>query len=121
MTAASAAQVWGRDHFVDLSCFDSPEDFAQRGLGFYAVAGETIIGAAYSQLVCSRGIEVSLYVMPSHRERGIGTSLASHLVTHCLENRQVAHWDAANLESCRLARKLGYMPSGTYQAHYLNA
>lgn len=121
MDVKFAAQVWEQAHFVDLSYFDSPEDFAQRGLGFCAVWDEAIVGAAYSQLVCSRGIEVSLYVMPRHRERGLGTLLASHLVKRCLENGQEAHWDAANLESCRLARKLGYTPVGEYQAHYLSA
>jgi GNAT superfamily N-acetyltransferase len=121
MDAKFAASLWGQEHFVDLAYFDSPEDFEQRGLGFYAAVDEMIVGAAYSQLVCSRGIEVSLYVMPKHRERGLGTLLSSHLVKVCLENGQEAHWDAANLESCRLARKLGYLPDGTYQAHYLNA
>ncbi len=121
MDATCAARVWGPEHFIDLSCFDSPEDFEQRGLGFYAAANDTIAGAVYSQLVCSRGIEVSLYVVPRHRERGLGTLLSSHLVKACLENGQEAHWDAANLESCRLAHKLGYTPCGQYQAHYLNA
>jgi GNAT superfamily N-acetyltransferase len=121
MDAKFAEQLWGQEHFVDLSYFDSPEDFAQRGLGFYAVLDETVGGAAYSQLVCSRGIEVSLYVMPKHRERGLGTLLAAHLVKQCLESGQEAHWDAANLESCRLAKKLGYTATGEYQAHYLSA
>lgn len=121
MDALLAAQVWGQEHFIDLSYFDSPEDFEQRGLGFYVAMDGAIVGAAYSQLVCSRGIEVSLYVAPRQRERGLGTLLASHLVKTCLENGQAAHWDAANLESCRLAQKLGYTPCGQYQAHYLNA
>lgn len=121
MDTKFAAQLWGQEHFVDLSYFDAPEDFEQRGLGFYAAVDDTVVGAAYSQLVCSRGSEVSLYVMPKHRERGLGTVLSSHLVKACLENGQEAHWDAANLESCRLAKKLGYTPCGEYQAHYLNA
>lgn len=121
MDATFAARVWGQEHFIDLSYFDSPEDFEQRGLGFYAAVDDTVVGTAHSQLVCNRGIEVSLYVMPKHRERGLGTLLSSHLVKACLENGQEAHWDAANLESCRLAQKLGYTPSGAYQAHYLSA
>lgn len=121
MDAAFAARVWEQEHFVDLSYFDSPEDFEQRGLGFYAAVDDVVVGAAYSQLVCSRGVEVSLYVAPKHRERGLGTQLAAHLVKQCLEHGLEAHWDAANLESCRLAKKLGYTPAGEYQAHYLNA
>ncbi len=121
MDTMIAAQLWEQEHFRALACFDSPEDFAQRGLGFYATVNDLLVGAAYSQLVCSHGIEVSVYVAPQQRERGLGTLLASHLVKACLESGRDAHWDAANLESCRLAQKLGYTFSGTYQAHYLSA
>jgi GNAT superfamily N-acetyltransferase len=120
MDTRFAAQFWGQEHIIDWSGFDSPEDFGQRGLGFYAALEDAIIGAAYTQLVCSRGIEVSVYVMPRQRERGLGTLLSGHLVKACLERGQAAHWDAANLESSRLAQKLGYIPCGQYQAHYLD-
>jgi GNAT superfamily N-acetyltransferase len=120
MDAKFAAQRWGQEHSIDLSCFDSPNDFEQRGLGFYATLDDGCLGGAYSQLVCSRGIEISVYVMPQHRARGLGTLLASSLVKRCLEIGHAAHWDAANVESCRLAKKLGYVPNGIYQAYYLN-
>ena len=119
MDSDFSTQLWGQEHFVDLSYFDSPEDFCQRGIGFYLTLHHTVVGAAYSQLVCSHGIEVSLFVLPEYRRQGIATVLASRLVKWCLENRQTAHWDAANQESCQLAKKLGYLPTGTYQAYYL--
>jgi GNAT superfamily N-acetyltransferase len=111
--------LWGRDHFVDLAPFDSCEDFLHRGVGFYVKNYDRIVGAAYSSLVCSRGIEVSLFVIEDYRRQGIGTLLASRLLTWCLENNAVPNWDAANPESCHLAEKLGYLPTGVYQAFYL--
>jgi GNAT superfamily N-acetyltransferase len=121
MDLSFAAQLWGQDHFVDLSDFDSAEDFVQRGIGFYLEKRGTVVGAAYSSLVCSRGIEVSLFVMEDYRRQGIATILASRLLKWCIENNAEANWDAANLESCRLAEKLGYIPTGEYQAYYLIA
>jgi len=121
MDLSFAAQLWGQDHFVDLSDFDSAEDFVQRGIGFYLETRGTVVGAAYSSLVCSRGIEVSLFVMEDYRRQGIATILASRLLKWCIENNAEANWDAANLESCRLAGKLGYVPTGEYQAYYLKA
>jgi GNAT superfamily N-acetyltransferase len=106
------------EHFVDLSAFDSAEDFAARGVGFCLRIGERVVAAAYSSLVCSKGIEVSIFVEPKHRERGIATALGSKLVLHCLERGLEPHWDAANAESCKLAEKLGYRRSGTYTAYY---
>jgi GNAT superfamily N-acetyltransferase len=103
---------------VDLSAFDSAEDFVARGVGFCLPMDETIVAAAYSSLVCSRGIEVSIFVEPRYRERGVATALASRLALACLERGWEPHWDAANLESCKLAEKLGYRRSGTYTAYY---
>jgi len=118
MDLSFAAHLWGQDHFVDLSMFDTAEDFVQRGIGFYLQKHGTFVGAAYSSLVCSRGIEISLFVSEKYRRQGIATILASRLLTWCLENNAEANWDAANLESCKLAEKLGYIQTGTYQAYY---
>jgi GNAT superfamily N-acetyltransferase len=114
-----AAQLWGQDHFIDLSVFDSVEDFVQRGIGFYLEKRSRIVGAAYSSLVCSKGIEVSLFVLEDYRRQGVATILASRLLKWCLENNAEAHWDAANPQSCKLAEKLGYIQTGEYQAYYL--
>jgi GNAT superfamily N-acetyltransferase len=120
MGAAVAAAV--RDdpeHWLDLSGFDSGEDFMERGCGFFLEDENEMIGAAWSSLVCSKGIEVSIYVMPAHRTRGVATALTSGLLTHCLERGVDPHWDAANPESCTLAEKLGYVYTGSYDAYVL--
>jgi GNAT superfamily N-acetyltransferase len=119
MDASFAARVWGQDHVVDLSTYESPEDFGRRGIGFYVEEGGKILGATFASLVSARGIEVSLYVLPDYRRQGIGTLVASRLLLSCLESGRDPHWDAANPESCRLAERLGYAPAGTYVAHYL--
>jgi GNAT superfamily N-acetyltransferase len=116
-----ATQVWGQDLFLDISDFESSSDFIERGIGYYVAKGSQIIGAAYSSLVCSQGIEVSIFVAEDYRRQGMATVLAAHLLKWCLENNMDPHWDAANLESCVLAEKLGYLPKGKYQACYLKA
>jgi GNAT superfamily N-acetyltransferase len=120
MDIALLEKVWGRDHFIDISDFDSPSDFLERGIGYYAENNGEVIGAAYSSLVCNQGIEISLFVSEDHRRRGVATALSANLIRRCLENNMDAHWDAANPESCRLAEKLGYVPAGKYEAYYLS-
>jgi GNAT superfamily N-acetyltransferase len=109
----------GKDHFIDVSDFESPADFEKRGIGFYIEEDGEIIGAAYSSLVCSTGIEVSLFVEEEYRLQGVATVLSANLIRWCLEHNMDAHWDAANPESCKLAEKLGYLPAGSYSAYYL--
>lgn len=114
-------RTWGQEHFIDVPDFESPIDFMERGIGFYVERNSEIIGAAYSSLVCSTGIEVSLFVEESYRRKGVATALSAHLLQWCLQNNMDAHWDAANIESCNLAEKMGYTPAGSYKAYYLSA
>lgn len=112
-------EIWNQKHIVDLSTFDSSQDFQERGIGYYIEHGGSITGAAYSSLVCTRGIEVSVFVREGFRRHGVATALASYLLLHCKDQGLEANWDAANPESCKLALKLGYVPKGSYQAYYL--
>jgi len=114
-----AQEFWGQEHFIDLSDYDSPADFIQRGIGYTFSQQNNVVGAAYASLVCSRGIEVSIFVEDNYRRQGLATALASHLLGWCLEHNLEPHWDAANPESCSLAMKLGYKALGSYEAHYL--
>lgn len=114
-----AEAVWGREHYVDLSTYDSAHDFVQRGVGYIVPGDGSPLGAAFASLVCSRGIEISIYVEEQHRQQGMATALASELLLWCLQRNLEPHWDAANPESCKLALKLGYSPAGSYLAYYL--
>jgi GNAT superfamily N-acetyltransferase len=106
------------DTYFEISDFDSIQDFIQRGLGFAAMDGEAVMGVAYSSLVCSTGIEVSIYVEEPYRQKGIATALGSKLVLECLRQNLRPNWDAANPESCKLAKKLGFVFTETYDAYY---
>jgi GNAT superfamily N-acetyltransferase len=105
--------------FLSVGDFESAEDFTQRGIGFVMYDGETIIGGAYSSLVSSRAIEVSVFVDGDHRRKGVATALSCALLTWCVERRIHPNWDAANKESVGLATKLGYTPMGSYTAYYI--
>ena len=119
MDTALLERLKGQDHFIDVSDFESPADFEKRGIGYYLEKDGKVIGAAYSSLVCTTGIEVSLFVEEDYRRQGVATVLSANLIRWCLEHNMDAHWDAANLESCQLAEKLGYNPLGSYQAYFL--
>ncbi|MCC6602663.1 MAG: GNAT family N-acetyltransferase [Anaerolineae bacterium] len=104
--------------YFDLADFDSADDFAARGLGFVALADAQPVGIAYSSLVCSQGIEVSIFVDEAHRRQGVATAVAAHLLLACLARGLHPNWDAANPESVRLAERLGYRSTGSYEAYF---
>jgi GNAT superfamily N-acetyltransferase len=105
--------------WVDLGAYESAEDFVDRSIGYCLLDGDELLGVAYGSLVCSRGIEVSIFVHPEHRQRGLATALAASLLRYCWEHHMDANWDAANPASCKLAMKLGYVPRGSYVAQFL--
>lgn len=70
-TLLAAQSLNNPGSFVDLSAFDSAEDFAERGVGFCLLKDDTPIGAAFSSLVCSWGIEVGIFVEDRYRRRGV--------------------------------------------------
>ncbi|MGD1992688.1 MAG: GNAT family N-acetyltransferase [Anaerolineae bacterium] len=115
LVAQAAAEP---ESYLEIGDFDSPADFLERGLGYAALEDEQVIGVAYSSLVCSRGIEVSVYVEEDYRERGVGTALASRLLLECTRWGMRPNWDAANPESCKLAMKLGCKFVDAYDAYY---
>jgi len=105
--------------FFDIAAYDSAQDFFNRGIGYCYFEAGSPQAAAYASLVCSQGIEISLFVEREWRGKGIATALSAALILWCLQNQMTPHWDAANPESCKLALKLGYQPLGSYQAHYI--
>ena len=120
LDAARVATLAGRsDGWLDLDGFTSPADFGARGFGYALADADAIFGAAWTSLAWSRGIEVSVFVEPRHRRRGVATVVAARLVRESLARGLRPNWDAANPESCRLAERLGYVRTGTYLARFL--
>jgi GNAT superfamily N-acetyltransferase len=119
INAELAAQLAGQpESYLELSDFDSVQDFIERGIGYTAMDEDKVMGAAYSSLVCSTGIEVSIYVEEQYRRQGVATVLASRLLLECLRLGLRPNWDAANPESCKLAKKLGYVFLEAYDSYY---
>jgi L-amino acid N-acyltransferase YncA len=83
-----------------------------------ALVDKQPVGIAYSSLVCSRGIEISIFVDEAHRRQGVATAVGANLLLACLQRGLHPNWDAANPESVKLAKKLGYESVGPYEAYF---
>jgi GNAT superfamily N-acetyltransferase len=103
----------------EIGQFGSPENFLKHGFGFVYRKEEQIQGVIFTWWVSKKGIEVSIWVAKQQRQRGVATALASRLLLECFQRGLEPHWDAANGESVKLAKKLGYTFTGTYDAFYL--
>jgi len=102
-----------------LSTFNSTDNFLKYGIGFIYKINNRIVGCVSSALVCKKGIEININVLPEYRRLGYAKLLASQMILYCYENNLMPHWDAANPISYKLAESLGYKNTGFYFAYYL--
>lgn len=111
---SSLSEPWSQDfcpHFADA------EDFLARGIGSAVLHGCEMVGGASSYTIYNGGIEIEIDVREDHRHKGLGTACASDLILRCLDKGIYPSWDAANLISVALAKKLGYRLKGAYPAY----
>jgi GNAT superfamily N-acetyltransferase len=103
----------GNDYFFEA--FHSVDDFLVRGIGFCIVQGGRIVSAATSMARSNRAIDIEIETAEEFRKQGLGSVVAARLVLECLERGIEPRWLAANVVSERLALKLGYVQTETYE------
>lgn len=90
------------------------DNYKKYGIGYCCIYNNQIVGVASSNIFYQDGIEVNIYVEEKFRRKGIATALASNLILECLNQNKKVSWDAANINSVNLAKKLGF----TYDKPY---
>ncbi len=114
LTKTVLASEWSRDACGN---FDSPEDYDRRGLGYCVVNPEgKPVAVCSSFSVYDEGLEIEVDTHPDWRRRGFATVCSAALVLGCLRRGMHPNWDAANLHSVELSKKLGYVFAGAYEA-----
>lgn len=105
-------EKWSRDL---VSNFDSPEAFEENGIGFVLLSGLKVVAGASSFSLLKDGIEVEVDVNPFYRKNGYGTIVSAALVDYCIKMNLIPHWDAMNMPSVKIAKKLGYVEDSIYE------
>ena len=96
---------WSKDF---CSQFLDADDFCKQGLGVVILYNNQIIAGASSYTVYNNGIEIEIDTKFEYRRRGLAYVSAAKLILECLDRGLYPSWDAHNLWSVSLAKKLGY-------------
>lgn len=91
-----------------------------KGIGVCCFKQDEIVGICSSNIIYKDGIEINIRVKEGYIHKGIGTAMASKLILLCLEKGLYPSWDAANLDSLGLAKKLGYNYDSEYTVYKIN-
>lgn len=104
-----------------VSSFAGKEDYLEKGRGVVVLKDGRIIAGASSYTRCREGIEIEVDTCPEYRRMHLATAACAQLILNCLEEGLYPSWDAHNLNSVRLAEKLGYQLSHEYAAYEVGA
>lgn len=100
-----------------VSAFSGKEHYLEMGRGVVILKDGEIVAGASSYTRYLEGIEIEVDTVEDERRKQLATIVCSALILNCLEEGLYPSWDAQNLNSVRLAEKLGYEYSHEYVAY----
>lgn len=107
-------QAWSRDF---VSQYVNYEMYRRLGLGIVALKGNEIISGASSYSSYQNGIEIEIDTKREYRRKGLAYACGAGLILECKKRNLYPSWDAQNLRSVALAKKLGYLFDYEYCAY----
>lgn len=108
---------WCRDW---VSRFSDYASYERLGLGVVIMKDGIPISGASSYSVYLGGIEIEIDTKTEYRRRGLASVCGAKLVLECLDRGLYPSWDAQNLWSAALAKKLGYHLDYEYDAYEIH-
>lgn len=100
-----------------VSSFESKEKYLKLGRGMVILKSGRIVAGASSYTRYNEGIEIEVDTIEKERRKGLATIVCAALILHCLDEGLYPSWDAQNMNSVRLAEKLGYEFDHEYTAY----
>ncbi len=100
-----------------VSSFESKEKYLEIGRGVVVIKSGRIVAGASSYTRYSEGIEIEVDTVEEERRKELATVASAALILRCLDEGLYPSWDAQNMNSVHLAKKLGYEFDHEYTAY----
>lgn len=105
---------WCQDGVANYPDYDL---YREHGLGVVIVKGEEIVASCSSYCGFRDGVEIEIDTRMDERRKGLAHACAARYILECLDRGWFPSWDAQNLMSVGLAKKLGYHFDQEYTAY----
>ena len=100
-----------------VSAFESKEKYLEMGRGMVILKDGSFVSGASSYTRYKDGIEIEVDTVPEYRRQHLAMIVCAALILRCLDEGLYPSWDAQNMNSVRMAEKLGYEFSHEYSAY----
>lgn len=91
--------------------WDKPNDFLEKGKGYYVVDGNNAASWAFTAAVSSKEIDIGIETAGEYQHLGLASAVAQKMIEYCFEQHKKPVWAcrADNIASKKLAEKLGFV------------
>lgn len=107
------------DSFV--SNFSDYNEFEEHGFGFVIKHHGRIVSGTSTYCYYSKGVEVEVSTAPEYRRNGLASITAARFILECISRNLAPNWDARNMASVSIAKKLGFRLHDSYTAYEFSA
>ncbi len=105
---------WANDLVSQFKDYDT---YKKLGLGVVILRKGELVAGASSYSRYREGIEIEIDTREDYRRKGLAYVCGARLILECLKRGLYPSWDAQNMWSVELAKKLGYHYSHEYVAY----
>lgn len=105
---------WAKDFVAQ---FRDADDYLLHGRGMGVMYEGELVAGASSYSYYPSGIEIEVVTREDHRLKGLATACCAALILDCLKDGLYPSWDAANMNSVKLSKKLGYEYNYKYNSY----
>ncbi|MFO7881912.1 MAG: GNAT family N-acetyltransferase [Kosmotogaceae bacterium] len=97
------------------------DSFGDKGTGYCALVGDTIVSWCLSVYAFENEREIGLETVTDFRKQGYATAVARKTIKECKNRGYNLHWHSRqnNIPSIALAEKLGFIRIKNYEVFYL--
>lgn len=100
-------------------CYKDKKDFLEKSFGVVIIYNGEIVCGCSAYTYYSKGVEVQIETEKSHRGKGLATIVGAQYILECIKHNAIPNWDAAHIQSAKMAQKLGFILDKDYDAYEL--
>ena len=100
-----------------VSQYGDYETYSRLGIGVVIAKNGELVSGASSYSTYEHGIEIEIDTKEEYRRKGLASVCGAKLILECLKRNLYPSWDAQNMASISLAKKLGYNFSHAYTVY----
>lgn len=110
-------EPWSNDFVAN---FENENKFLEYGMGYVIYKGSELVSGCSAYGFSEGMMEVTVATKKEYRRKGLALAAAASFILDFMDKGIYPNWDAGNLQSVELAKKLGYIFDKEYKVFQID-